>query len=439
MGGMMKKIFLSGADDLYHLDMLLEYKIGLIAINYCYVLEHRINTKILGRIERNREITWLLYFSDLNKINKIYNNWGNSGLFTFVVDPPEEKFNWNGKHTLIGPHGSEEDYSVVYIDKSFPSQDLVDEINRLHTANKEILLLGRRNALKYNADMFMVREWMASEKFGTTFIFSNDTFSRISPKNKNLRSSHTKYFQSLGLNASKIVADDREENLRLSILSWKHYINYIMGMSEIFGDDDKEDSSLNYNTPLNIGGDSDEQDRSISDRLNKKALTKNNGENTSNTLALVNLVTKKSGLSRPKNKILCDSCSIKDKCDKFTPGSVCCLNSDFAHFQDLTIPGLLSTMKQLIEEQTTRLSRAIFLEEHNHGGQPTTQVNTELTRLQRNYHQLLAVLQEREKLSLQKSNLLKEVFGDMSDIIDAEEVEEVKNDKKETTDAKLKD
>jgi hypothetical protein len=218
--------------------------------------------------------------------------------------------------------------------------------------------------------------WLSPSMYGDTFVWTGRELKRYPKAYKDrARKTHRNIFMSNGFDYAKIDADDSHELLRLSIWSWKEYINSIgvttTGRNEI---------TSFRETPANgVHTQPSKPGTEVVTRRTTEALPvmstfmkePDDDDDFSDPQPLLNI--------RSESMRICNTCVLKDTCPGFLPDSNCLYNIPI---EIRTKDQLRALHDSLIEMQTQRV---LFMKmaEDQHGGYVDANLSSEMDRLNR--------------------------------------------------------
>jgi hypothetical protein len=205
--------------------------------------------------------------------------------------------------------------------------------------------------------------WISPQRFGDTIVWTGNELKRYPRKYKDqARKRHRTLFKEMGLNAQAIADDDSKEVLRLSILSWQKFEEYINRkhrsgavVTPLFShatDPEVETVSDEVDTPDNSG------DNEVSTPPPSKALAR--PRDRTEMLPVMQI-----GKSRPEDEDsdnvlnirsesarVCNTCFLAEKCPGYEPDSTCLYNIPVQIRTREQVKGLRQGM---LEMQTQRV------------------------------------------------------------------------------------
>lgn len=230
--------------------------------------------------------------------------------------------------------------------------------------------------------------WLSPSMYGDTIVWieREKDLKRFPKDYKSSRKQHRTMFTDLGFDAEKIENDDSGELLRLSIWSWKQFVDHINadGVTTAGRNEKYQNPETGNAEVANLG------EESGTERL--PAITKRRDTVLIPTIGLLKQTTSEEDeegnrrdrtetftIIRSESMRACNTCFLRSKCVAFEPGANCAYNMPI---EIRTTDQLKALQAALVEMQTQRVL-FMKLAEDVEGGYADPNLSSEMDRLQR--------------------------------------------------------
>lgn len=221
--------------------------------------------------------------------------------------------------------------------------------------------------------------WLSTTQFGDTFIWDGHELHRYPRDYKSRRETHRSWLRQNGFDTDKIEADDNSELLRLSIWSWRHFVDSIQprgvtsNVLNPFGENQEP-------VPTAVDALDPRPGNSLELVRREKVLLPVLQVETQTTVEPDGNEVSRPLLRSPRGNLLqCDTCYIASRCPKMMPGAECAYEIPV---EIRTSDQLEALQNTLIEMQAQRVFRMTMIEQVE-GGHADSNTSAEYDRMQR--------------------------------------------------------
>jgi hypothetical protein len=413
-------IYLAGAEDSDHRDLLLDVGASRLAVNAATLLRSR-NVETWS-LELGEDEEWVVYADaplDLDDLSSIEQKVNKPPLFVTGSDrwaehPMYSPF-WTGEGDVprFGP-------SLFVSDKVVKDKTLSRKVmsRRLDGAAVGAVTGTTQQKLLSRFDVVVSSAWWSTMRYGETQIWTGTEMKRYDTTGTNAaRTKYADLIESYGIDMSKLVRDDPQEMARLAITSWIEYQHsletdaVLLERSEAAtaGDTDTESGALDH---IRLASNTPEarHERTVLPVVGVDKVTFTTKRiDGSDDVEEIPVIT-----SSAANVRQCSNCHLADVgCPQYQPNSLCAYE----------IPVVIKSRDQLqaalqavVEMQTQRVFEARFSEQLQ-GQELAPEVGTEVERLFRMVEKMKGILDDRESIKVTmeakgKSGVLSRLFGD---------------------------
>ena len=218
--------------------------------------------------------------------------------------------------------------------------------------------------------------WLSPSMYGDTFVWTGRELKRYPKDYKDRRKTHRTLLIDNGFDYDKIIADDSQELLRLSLWSWQEYVSYINGVTAVNRNrntktGEKADSAVDTQgekTGTNVAIPRSHEPLPIMQNIFRDTQDE---DGFSESAPLLNI--------RSESMRVCDTCFLSSKCPGFQANSTCLYNIPI---EIRTKDQLRSLHDALLEMQTQRVMFMKMAEDIS-GGYVDANLSSEIDRLNR--------------------------------------------------------
>lgn len=232
---------------------------------------------------------------------------------------------------------------VAVSEKTLEDENLIPVYRRLARTTKLHLIGADRSlmvpVIAWHSCHFSA--WISAQQRGDTFVWAGHELRRYTADKKDFaRKRHRALFESLGLSAEKILADDPTENLKLSLWSWgQHFSNLERGpvTQPVTPTLDVPFSGIAENTTQTVEGTHPEWEHDVATRTAPKPRVRRPIPGLETVSHTVYATDPETGSRKPRTELRvvasdttfrqCDGCFLAGKCPAFEPGAECGLST----------------------------------------------------------------------------------------------------------------